>query len=161
MIKFLTFVQVLCVIALFVTLLLPVAPQAEEVELRRVGLSSATVFDIIAYPADGTVRRMTWTNDTGQRLLIHKAYIWIGMYDKARADSDAAVTRADGTTISKLQWDHYADPTAPVFKDDYYTIPIELNPGESLTLTYYTTPIDKEAAPFMAAVQSIIWYTGE
>lgn len=123
-------------------------------------LVSAVIFDTTAYPADGQVRIMTWRNDTGARLYIRKAYLWSGMYAGARADSDATVTRSsDGAIVAKLQWDHYAEPVAPVsqiinFEPGYML----LESDEVLTLTYYTTPI-KDGDPFMAAAQFILWWS--
>jgi hypothetical protein len=123
-------------------------------------LTGSVVFDTREYTADGEVRTLVFTNTLGTPLRIRKAYLWMGMYHGALGDGDATVLRTrDGAIVAKLQWDHYAEPSAPVaqvfdFAPDY----VQLDAGETLTLVYYTHPLDS-AGPFKAAVQCIVWWS--
>ncbi len=119
-------------------------------------LHSAMIFDSKPYPADGDNCSLVWTNNTSHRILIRKSYLWAGMFKDGVADIDVLVERGDGSIVTKLQWDHYADPVGPVARDDYFTPYMALDAGESLTMTYRATSI---MAPTVAHVQFVIWWT--
>jgi len=102
-------------------------------------LQSFTVVNTGPYPANHTVHTLGWTNDSGRRLAIYKAYIWTGVDKGASADVHVEARRAsDNSYIAILQWDHYADPTVPQHGQQFdYPTPMMLDPGDGITIKHY------------------------
>ena len=94
-------------------------------------LQSFLALDTGPYLVNSVIRNLTWTNDSGRRLAIFKAYLWTGVDKGGIADVHFEVRRASGNSyIGISQWDHYADPTLPQHGLQFkYPSPMMLDPG--------------------------------
>ena len=102
-------------------------------------LQSFRLLDTGPYLANYTVHNLTWTNDSGRRLAIYKAYLWTGVDKGAIADVHIEARRAsDNSYIGILQWDHYADPTLPQQGQQFdYSTPMVLDAGDAIAITHF------------------------
>ena len=102
-------------------------------------LQSFLLLDTGPYPANHSDHILSWTNDSGRRLSIYKAYVWTGVDKGAVADVHIEARRAsDNSYIAILQWDHYADPTVPQHAQQFdYPSPMTIDPGDAITIRHY------------------------
>jgi len=102
-------------------------------------LQSFALIDTGPYLANFKVHRLTWTNDSGRRLSIYKAYLWTGVDRGAIADVHLEARRvSDNSYIGILQWDHYADPTVPQHGQQFdYSTPMVLDPGDAIAILHF------------------------
>lgn len=102
-------------------------------------LQSFVLVDTGPYLANHSVHRLTWTNDSGRRLSIYKAYIWTGFDRGGVADVQVEARRAsDNSYIAIQQWDHYTDPTVPQHGQQFdYSTPMLLDLGDGITITHF------------------------
>ncbi len=105
-----------------------------------------------------TPRMQNWTNKTASTLYIKQAQIWFGMDLGGRSDFAGTLYRlSDSSIILGTGWDHYSDPHTlhqylVKFSPDYFT----LEPGDTLQLQYFCTPITPGVHGHEAVT---IWYT--
>lgn len=91
------------------------------------------------YQADGTIHNLTWTNNSGRALQVYKVYLWSGMDIGGKGDVHIQVNRAsDDSYLGALQWDHYADPTAPQQGQQFdYSVPMVIAAGDGLNIMHF------------------------
>lgn len=103
-------------------------------------LIGVTIVDTTPYGQMNTPLELLWIHEGSQPFEIRSSYLWSGVAKGLICDCHCELTReADGTQLNVLQWDRYAEPTAPnnhSYRDypGYHLI----NPGEKLKLLYYT-----------------------
>ena len=102
-------------------------------------LQSFLALDTGPYLANNVIHNLTWTNDSGRRLAIFKAYLWSGVDKGGIADVHIEARRtSDNSYIGISQWDHYADPTLPQHGLQFdYPSPMMLDPGETITILHF------------------------
>jgi len=105
-------------------------------------LVGVKLFDTLPYLADAQEHRITWTNETGLRLLVKKSLLWTGVDMGARMDVHVHVERSDGTRMNVLGIDRYAEPVGPTVQEMIYDPYFAIEPGESLTLVFYAVPFE-------------------
>lgn len=97
------------------------------------------IIDSSPYVMDGLRHRIRWTNLTGRKLLLRKAYLWSGVQGGSSADVHAELYRvSDNASILLNQWDRYAEPTAPnngIYTDfDPYMV---INPDDGIEMLHF------------------------
>lgn len=59
-------------------------------------------------------RTIRWVNHTGRKMAILGAYVWSGVEQYKLCDNHCELVRvSDQSTLAVVQWDRYAEPTAP------------------------------------------------
>ena len=100
-------------------------------------LVGAKIFDTGPYLADNKIHQLTWTNESGLRLLVKKSLLWTGVDLGGRMDVSVRVERSDGSRMNILGIDRYAEPVGPTVQVISYDPYFAIEPGESLTLIYF------------------------
>jgi hypothetical protein len=122
----------------------PPAPVISAVELPPApttdpdALVSAVVAGSGRVVMDGLQRVVRWVNTTGRTLRIKKAYVWSGVDANCVADVHTQLTRgSDGAPLVFVQWDRYAEPTAPNnSRTEDFDPYMLLEPGDWLDMLY-------------------------
>jgi hypothetical protein len=104
-------------------------------------LQSFVMLDTGPYQANHNIHKLTWTNDSGRRLSIYKAYVWTGVDKGAIADVHIEARRSsDNSYIAILQWDHYTDPTVPQHGQQFdYSTPMVIDPGDGIAIRHFAS----------------------
>lgn len=129
---------------------LPSTPPADSNELV-----SAWIFNTQPYLGDNIWRQIEWQNNTGHPLKLKKIYLWTGVGYTGRCDVHVDALRDDGEILHAVQWDHYAEPTAPqngTYNNfDPY---MRIAPGQKLIMRYFANFFDGD---HHAHHQGAIW----